>query len=209
MESATHTSPAGGGIADPPAPARRSFRKRLSYFLYLCIMRAELPVFVRIRVRLVDALLGQRHDRLLVFPDVMITNYSGLTLGRNVSINRGCHLSCSGGLSIGDDVAIGHNTSILTTEHGYRDAEIPIKNQPVSFAPVRIGDNVWIGARVVILAGVTIAEGTIVAAGAVVAKDVLEPNTLIGGVPARFIRRRISDGAEAQAVLRSGPNGDS
>ena len=193
MESATQPSPAAGESAAPPAPRRRSFRKRFCYFLYLCVMRAELPVFVRIRTRLVDALLGRRHDRLLVFPDVMITSYEGLTLGRNVSINRGCHLSCIGGLSIGDDVAIGHNTSILTTEHGYRDVDIPIKTQPISFAPVRIGDNVWIGARVVILAGVTIAEGTIIAAGAVVAKDVLEANTIVGGVPARFIRRRLSD----------------
>ena len=73
MESATQPSPAAGENAVSPAPRRRSFRRRLCYFLYLCFMRAELPVFVRIRSRLVDALLGRRHDRLLVFPDVLIT----------------------------------------------------------------------------------------------------------------------------------------
>jgi maltose O-acetyltransferase len=54
--------------------------------------------------------------------------------------------------------------------------------------PIRVGDGCWIGARVIVLAGVSIGDGAIVAAGAVVAADI-EPNTLVGGVPARLIRR--------------------
>ena len=52
---------------------------------------------------------------------------------------------------------------------------------------IRIGNRCWLGARATILGGVTIGEGAVVAAGAVVTKDV-PPYTVVGGVPAKFIR---------------------
>ena len=106
---------------------------------------------------------------------------------RSTAISK---LSCSGGVSIGNNVAIGHGTSIISTNHGFADHDTPINYQPVLEAPVTIGNNVWIGARVVILAGVSIADGTVVAAGAVVSKSVTEPDMVVGGVPARIIKSR-------------------
>lgn len=58
--------------------------------------------------------------------------------------------------------------------------------------PVEIGNDVWIGANAIILPGVHIADGAVVAAGAVVTKDV-EPYCIVGGCPARVIRKRFSD----------------
>lgn len=58
--------------------------------------------------------------------------------------------------------------------------------------PVVIGNDVWIGQGAKILNGVTIGDGAIVAAGAVVVKDV-EPYTIVGGVPAKPIKKRFSD----------------
>ena len=58
--------------------------------------------------------------------------------------------------------------------------------------PIRIGDGCWLGTRVTVLAGVSIGDGAIVAAGAVVAGDV-ESTTLVGGVPARLIRKLDAD----------------
>ena len=55
-----------------------------------------------------------------------------------------------------------------------------------------IGNDVWIGYDAVVLAGVTVGDGAIIAARAVVTKDV-PPYTIVGGVPARSIRRRFSD----------------
>ena len=55
-----------------------------------------------------------------------------------------------------------------------------------------IGNDVWIGYEAVILAGVTIGDGAIIGARAVVTKDV-PPYTIVGGVPAKFIRKRFSD----------------
>lgn len=55
-----------------------------------------------------------------------------------------------------------------------------------------IGNDVWIGYEAVILAGVTIGDGAIIGARAVVTKDV-PPYTIVGGVPAKPIRKRFSD----------------
>ncbi len=57
---------------------------------------------------------------------------------------------------------------------------------------VRIGNDVWIGYGVKILAGVTVGDGAVIAAGAVVTKDVA-PYSIVGGVPAKTIRKRFDD----------------
>lgn len=56
----------------------------------------------------------------------------------------------------------------------------------------RIGDGVWIGMRAIIMPGVNIGEGAVIAAGAVVVKDVA-PYTVVGGNPAKEIKKRFSD----------------
>lgn len=66
---------------------------------------------------------------------------------------------------------------------------------------VMIGNDVWIGYRAVLLAGVTVGDGAIVAAGAVVTKDV-PPYTIVGGVPAKVIRKRFSDEMIDQLLRR-------
>ena len=65
-----------------------------------------------------------------------------------------------------------------------------------------VGNDVWIGYEAVILAGVTIGDGAIIGARAVVTGDV-PPYTIVGGVPARPIRKRFSDDViEALLELR-------
>lgn len=54
--------------------------------------------------------------------------------------------------------------------------------------PIKIGKNVWIGANVTVCQGVEIGDGAVIAAGAVVNKNV-EKNTVVGGVPAKFIKK--------------------
>ena len=55
-----------------------------------------------------------------------------------------------------------------------------------------IGNDVWIGFEAVVLAGVTIGDGAIIGTHAIVTKDI-PPYTIVGGIPARPIRKRFSD----------------
>jgi len=72
---------------------------------------------------------------------------------------------------------------------GYAFAE---KNSFDEEARTRLGHDVWVGAKAIVLDGVTVGHGAVVAAGAVVTKDVA-PYAVVGGVPARVIRKRFSD----------------
>lgn len=69
----------------------------------------------------------------------------------------------------------------------------------VEYAPVHIGNDVWIGARVIIMDGVSVGDGAVIAAGAVVTKDV-PPYAVVGGVPAKIIKYRHS--VERQRILQ-------
>ena len=73
-------------------------------------------------------------------------------------------------------------------ESNFEDKEKRIDEQGITTKPIIIGDDVWIGANAVILPGVTIGKHCVVAAGAVVTKDVPD-NTIVGGVPAKEIKK--------------------
>ena len=105
-------------------------------------------------------------------------------IGENVFINSNCTMQDQGGVYIGDDVLIGHNVCLLTLNHGFE----PEKRAELHPSPIHIEDKVWIGSNATILPGVSIGKGAIVAAGAVVTRDV-EENTIVGGVPARLIKK--------------------
>ena len=120
----------------------------------------------------------------MLFPPFYTDCGINIEIGERVFINAGCKFQDQGGVRIGDGVQIGHNVVIATLNHDLA----PETRVNVTPRPVVIGDDVWIGSNATILPGVTIGEGAIVAAGAVVAKDV-EARTIVGGVPAKFIKR--------------------
>lgn len=108
-----------------------------------------------------------------------------LRIGKNVWIARFCTLHVvGGGLEIEDDV--GMATGVMVFCHTL-DPTTKMKGKSIS-KPVKIKKGAWIGAGAIILAGVTVGEGAVIAAGAVVTKDVPK-DTMVGGVPARVIRK--------------------
>jgi acetyltransferase-like isoleucine patch superfamily enzyme len=119
-----------------------------------------------------------------------------IRIGNNVGIGEYAHLGGAGGLSIGDNCIIGPYLSCHPENHVF-EKEGLIRMQGVTRKGIDIGKNCWIGAKVTILDGVKIGDNCVIAAGAVVTKS-MPPNSVIGGVPAKVIRR-ISSGKFMQA----------
>lgn len=134
---------------------------------------------------LLSELFGYRvPESLRVFPPFYTDFGRNITVGRDVFINAGCHFQDHGGVTIGDGCQIGHNVVFATLNHGLS----PEDRQNTYPAPIVLGRNVWVGSNATILQGVIIGDNAVIAAGAVVTKDV-EPATIVGGVPAKVIRR--------------------
>lgn len=118
-----------------------------------------------------------------MFPPFYCDFGRGITVGENCFINSCCCFQGQGGITIGDNVLIGHQAIITTINHD----QDPSKRGIHHLKPVHIGNNVWFGARVTICPGVRIGDGAILAAGAVVTKDV-PPRTIVGGIPAKVLK---------------------
>ena len=135
--------------------------------------------------RLLSELFGYTVPASLrVFPPFYTDFGKNITVGENVFINACCHFQDHGGVTLGDGCQIGHNVVFATLNHGLSPEERPITYP----APIVLERNVWVGSNATILQGVTIGENAVVAAGAVVTRDV-PANTIVGGVPAKFIRK--------------------
>lgn len=122
-------------------------------------------------------------DTFRLFPPFYTDFGKNITIGKDVFINSGCHFQDQGGITIGDGSLIGHNVVLATVNHDLN----PGNNRKNHYAPITIGNHVWIGSNATILPGVTLGDWAVVAAGAVVTKDV-PPYTVVGGVPAKVLR---------------------
>lgn len=126
---------------------------------------------------------------LYIYSRVTILFSNKISVGHRVAINVGTYIDGRGTIVIGNGVMIGPNSVISSCDHGFLRVDVPMFMQPLSYSPISIEDDVWIGANVTIKSGVRIGKGSIVAAGAVVTKDV-DPFTIVGGVPACILRNR-------------------
>lgn len=109
-----------------------------------------------------------------------IGDYSGI----------GVNARIYGPVTIGRYVMMGPDVIIMTANHRFDDITVPMCRQGYEKElPVVIEDDVWIGARVIILPGVKIGKGSVIGAGAVVTKS-FEPYSVIGGVPAKLLKKR-------------------
>jgi lipopolysaccharide O-acetyltransferase len=118
-----------------------------------------------------------------------------IEIGRNVIVNDDVHIAATHHVRIGDDVLIASRVFISDHGHGnYRDAGLADPDVPPRLRPVDrdretiIEANVWIGDMVAVLPGARIGRGSVVGSNSVVTGDV-PPHCIVGGVPARILRR--------------------
>jgi acetyltransferase-like isoleucine patch superfamily enzyme len=137
-------------------------------------------------LRLVGAQIGHR---VVIYPGVYIIPGANLVIGNDVDLALDVLIQSSGGVTIGDRTLVGYRTQIISSNHVVPQGHGRIFSAGAEYRPIRIGNDVWIGGNCMILPGITIGEGAVVAGGSVVTKDV-DPFCIVGGCPAKLIKKR-------------------
>jgi len=135
------------------------------------------------------------HVRLSGKPSISFSNRlrpdPELIIGDDTFIGHQCGFNVATSIRIGNHCLLATGVRIYDFDGHPYEADRRRANEPFppeNSRPVVIGDDVWIGSEVVILKGVTIGPRSIVAAASVVASDV-PPDTIVGGNPARVLKR--------------------
>jgi acetyltransferase-like isoleucine patch superfamily enzyme len=115
-------------------------------------------------------------------------NACTLNIGDGTYIGRFCHIYSTSNITIGKKVLIADKVYISDNTHEYKDAGVPVINQPVvQIKEVHIGDGAWLGENVCVI-GASIGENSVVAANAVVTKDI-PAYCVAAGIPAKIIKK--------------------
>jgi galactoside O-acetyltransferase len=129
----------------------------------------------------------------------LYTPHSRLIIGDHVFIGNNSLIGCANEITIGNHVLISFDCIIQDSDTHHLDYRKRRNDtsqwmrgekqwEGIPTAPIKIGNDVWIGARSIILKGITIGDGAVIGAGSIVTKNV-EPYTLVAGNPAVFIKK--------------------
>lgn len=164
---------------------KHSYRKEIDQNMKL-VQKLNTGKYTPKRIRrFLNKITGEKLDKSVSIKLPFVTDFGGnIHFGKNIIVNTGVMFTDLGGIFLGDNVLIGPHASIITVNHSID----PGKRNILELKSIHIADNVWIGANATILPGVTIGKNSIVAAAAVVTHDVAE-NTIVGGIPARQIKK--------------------
>lgn len=148
----------------------------------------DTPAGLKKRDEILREALGTYGDGLYIIPPIYANwGLKNVHVGKNVIFNFNVCLVDDADIFIGDDCLIGPGCHIITAQHPVSPALRSGSDKLQYNKPVRLGNNVWLGAGVIVLPGVTIGDNTIVAAGGVVTHD-LPANVIAVGSPARILR---------------------
>lgn len=148
------------------------------------VNKIPINILRKIYFRLLGAKFGKK---TILFRRVEILKPLTLRIGESSSVGWFTLLDARGGITIGENVTVASYCKLVTGTH---DIESPQFTGSVN--PIIIKDYAWVCTGAIILGGVTIGRGAVVAAGAVVTKDVPDM-TVVGGVPAKVIKKRLTE----------------
>lgn len=120
-----------------------------------------------------------------IYPSAVVYFPWHLTVGDWSAIGEGALIYNLGPVVIGTRATISHRAHLCAGTHDYTQADLPLRKPPIT-----IGDQAWICADAFVGPGVTVGPGAVVGARAVAVKDV-EAWTVVGGNPAKTIKRRV------------------
>lgn len=172
----------------PNIPSPHSWKNKLIRTLWnlvwLVLFRPTPKIFHGWRIvllRLFGAKIGRRCH---IYSSVRIWLPANLTMGDDSCIARDVDCYNVASIAIGANSTVTQYSYLCTSSHDITKPEMPLVT-----APIVIQNQVWIAANCFVGRGVTIGQGAIVGACAVVTRDV-EPWTVVGGNPAKFIKKR-------------------
>ncbi len=143
------------------------------------------PSHVDSREKLLRGLFGRTGDNFLIEQPFYCDYGYNIFLGENFYANVNCVILDGASVTFGDNVFVAPNCGFYTAGH---PMDVEQRNAGLEYArPIRIGNNVWIGAHVSVLPGVTIGDNCVIGAGSVVNKDI-PANSMAAGNPCRVIR---------------------
>lgn len=141
---------------------------------------------VETRQKILKELLGQVKKNVTIEPSFWCDYGYNIKLGENFYSNHNLVILDEAEVVFGDNVFIGPNCGFYTAGHPLNIAQ---RNQGLEYAkPIKVGNNVWLGANVIVLPGVVIGDNCTIGAGSVVVKDI-PANSVAVGNPCRVIRQ--------------------
>ncbi len=140
-----------------------------------------------VRLKATDGATLALGDRVYIdqFVDVY-AKIGSLAVGNDSFVGPWTRIIARENVTIGSDCLIAESVVIRDQNHKVVAGELTRK-AGFTCAPIKIGNNVWIGAKATIVPGVTIGDNAVIGANAVVTEDV-PPNVVVAGVPAKRIR---------------------
>ncbi|WP_228394032.1 acyltransferase [Chryseobacterium artocarpi] len=111
---------------------------------------------------------------------VLVQQNASLEIGNNFFMNNFCSINCLDSISIGDNTLFGENVKLYDHNHAYEThPNFKLYSSEFTTAPIKIGNNCWLGSNVTVLKGVTIGDNCIIGAGSTIHKDIPSNTTVI------------------------------
>ncbi len=169
-------------------PALSAENKRASHLLRLYAQTTAATPDQRLQ--LLQSLFGRVGEHPQIVPPFHCDYGTNITIGDRFYMNYGGVILDCNTVHIGNDVLCAPYVQIYTAYHP-TDPTVRLTGRELA-APIRIGDNVWIGGGAIICPGVTIGDNTTIGAGSVVVSDI-PANVVAVGNPCRVIRSAVTE----------------